>query len=667
MTCTACFVELGSFAQIDPDDACGAGVPSLTVETICTPNNYTLPGTFTDFGTPSCGAGNRDDGWYQFTATGNSTGIQLTGNRTKAVSVYTDPCGGTLLACDRRDLSDAATVAVETTPGTTYYIQVHRKSGSHTADMTGTICVYSLIEPGDIGVENLTAWFRANDLASGDATSWATTFPVGVTQLTVTDPASPYSQTETAPTNGIFNYNNVVSFEGNAAATEKYLSDETSNDLLLNNAAGDTGTYFIVFASRAGTVNNQSVNYYLNGATAVNCIGMGELTAGTTLTTNGTRTFSFSERPFILPYTGNNSTATSMDAFFNDAEILTTASSSISGSTGFSFGARYNVTYSDYFDGYIAEVIYYNKDLIAGDYDKVNTYLALKYGVTLDNSGGGTAGDYVNTDDVIIWDASDNSGYHNDVIGIGNDVAEGLTQKQSHQYDDSTRVYLGTLVSNNADNTSSFTNNLSYLMMGHDNGKICATAASNADIPIAAGLFSRLEREWKVTATNFPDSFNWDVELNSCAVPVAVTPSHLRLLVDDDGDFTDATVYDATGGLSFSYSGGVITVSGISNTHIADNSTAYITIGSTDFGTPLPINLTNFTADLIGDRVEASWITESEVNNDYFLLHRSQDLENWEEIARIDGARITVDMSGLANGMYYITAGIESQKILLLR
>lgn len=52
----------------------------------------------------------------------------------------------------------------------------------------------------------------------------------------------------------------------------------------------------------------------------------------------------------------------------------------------------------------------------------------------------------------------------------------------------------------------------------------------------------------------------------------------------------------------------------------------------------LPIELIDFTAILKENVVHLDWQTASETNNDYFTIERSQDLQNWELIATIDGA-----------------------------
>ena len=237
-----------------------------------------------------------------------------------------------------------------------------------------------------------------------------------------------------------------------------------------------------------------------------------------------------------------------------------------------------------YLDGSIAELIGYKRLLTTTEIQKVESYLAIKYGITLGTGGGGTNGDYLSSSGTTLWDASSSSTYHNDVIAIGRDDDQGLNQKQSHTSDDTTRVYLSTLTSDNSSNGGSFSSDTQFLIVGHQGGEVNANATANAELD--AGLYSRLEREWQVTNTSFDGTFNVDITLGDAGTS-SITDSDLRLLVDTDGDFSDATAYSAGGGLTISNSGGVITISGISTTHIPSGATRYITLASAFSSTPL--------------------------------------------------------------------------------
>lgn len=133
-------------AQLDPSNGC-AGVPVLTQNATCVPNSYHMEGTtMTSSGgfEASCAAGlNRDDGWYQFVATGTDADIDLTGNRNHCLSVWTACGGGTELGCDYAAAGNTATVSLTgLTPGTTYYIFVERRQSNNNSDMDGDICIH---------------------------------------------------------------------------------------------------------------------------------------------------------------------------------------------------------------------------------------------------------------------------------------------------------------------------------------------------------------------------------------------------------------------------------------------------------------------------------------------------------------------------------------------
>jgi len=55
----------------------------------------------------------------------------------------------------------------------------------------------------------------------------------------------------------------------------------------------------------------------------------------------------------------------------------------------------------------------------------------------------------------------------------------------------------------------------------------------------------------------------------------------------------------------------------------------------------LPVELTNWKAELIDSYVELSWLTQSERDNDYFAIQRSSDLNFWETIGFQNGAGTT--------------------------
>jgi len=283
--------------------------------------------------------------------------------------------------------------------------------------------------------------------------------------------------------------------------------------------------------------------------------------------------------------------------------------------------------------GDVSEYVMFADALSAADRLKVESYLALKYGKTLGVNG--TSLDYTSTNGTTIWDQSNGAAYNWDVIGIGRDDIEDLNQKQSHTSDDTTRIYINTLQTLNSANAGTFSSDDSYIVLAHNRANVCHTPAIAAEVP--AGILYRLEREWKVTNTNMSDSYSMDITLNTCANLTSVNVADLRLLVDADGDFTNATIYAAGGGLSFSYNNPVVTISGISTAHVAANITRYITLASVNSATPLPVNLISFTGNCKNNTVELNWTTSSEINNNYFTIEKSEDGTSFSLASTVDG------------------------------
>lgn len=132
---------------------------------------------------------------------------------------------------------------------------------------------------------------------------------------------------------------------------------------------------------------------------------------------------------------------------------------------------------------------------------------------------------------------------------------------------------------------------------------------------------------WLLNVTNGTPSVNvtlsWDT--NSCGV---TNLSELLVARWDNSMWKDHGNGGTTGGTT---TGTVITSAPVS-------SFSPFTIASTTNANPLPIKLLSFNAKLIKGNVWIDWKTETEINNDYFTIERSSDLNSWESIKEIRGA-----------------------------
>ncbi|MCB0767341.1 MAG: T9SS type A sorting domain-containing protein [Flavobacteriales bacterium] len=259
-------------------------------------------------------------------------------------------------------------------------------------------------------------------------------------------------------------------------------------------------------------------------------------------------------------------------------------------------------------NGQIAEVIMYNGRLNSAQRIIVNNYLAAKYGRTL------SSGDLYTQDD------PGNGNYDYDVAGIGriNSTNMQAASQGSGAVQMSKAGYSGL-----GDNE--------FLFWGHDNAPF--SALGSTDFP--SGLQGRLHRVWRVSEVNTSGGStnvgNVDITFDLAGLG-SVTASHLRLLVDTDGDgvFADETPIS-----------GATFVSGttyqFSNVNALVNGYRF-TLGTTNItSTPLPVELVRFVGESpLPGTVDLRWTTASERDNDHFTVQRSQDNSTWSDIARVD-------------------------------
>ncbi|OJV52849.1 MAG: hypothetical protein BGO31_03595 [Bacteroidetes bacterium 43-16] len=164
---------------------------------------------------------------------------------------------------------------------------------------------------------------------------------------------------------------------------------------------------------------------------------------------------------------------------------------------------------SEYYQGNMAENIVYSVNHAVGSPErrKIDSYLGLKYGITL-LGGGINSGTYQYTSSTgkVIWNGAGGSTYHFNVAGIGRDDNSALTQKQSKSMNtvpnNQVTMGLGSIAANNVSNTNTFANDNSFLVWGDNNSQNSLATASvsfahNGDAA-ASNLNKRMTRIWRV-------------------------------------------------------------------------------------------------------------------------------------------------------------------------
>ncbi|MBL4606032.1 MAG: T9SS type A sorting domain-containing protein, partial [Flavobacteriaceae bacterium] len=198
----------------------------------------------------------------------------------------------------------------------------------------------------------------------------------------------------------------------------------------------------------------------------------------------------------------------------------------------------------NFFNGQIAEVMVFNTAPSSARQQQIQSYLAIKYGITLDNTDNDATiaeGDYVLEDlSTIVWDESANSTYHNDVAGIGRDDAMFLHQKQSRAINTATSavtIGLGAVAPNNASNSNTITTDESFLMWGHNGVTLNNTNTSGVTLLCETEL--QLDREWKIVETGTVGRV--EVTAVQATIDAALTTPSSEIIVlkiADDADFT---------------------------------------------------------------------------------------------------------------------------------
>ena len=260
-------------------------------------------------------------------------------------------------------------------------------------------------------------------------------------------------------------------------------------------------------------------------------------------------------------------------------------------------------------NGDLAEVIIYNTPLNSAQRIIVNNYLAAKYNCTL------TASDLYDEDNAT------NGNYDHDVAGIGRVDASNL--QNDSKGSGIVRILNPTGLNNNE-----------YYIWGHDNGPL-GSYTTTPDVPLAQGVQARLLRVWRGSETGTITDFDVRFDLTGLG---PITASELRLLIDTDNDgiFADETV--AGGGIisgATLVSGSIYEFSNV--TGMNDN--IRFTVGTTSVAsTPLPIELLEFNAINIINKVQIDWKTASEKNTESFHIERSKDGISFETLSIVNAS-----------------------------
>jgi hypothetical protein len=563
------------------------------------------------------------------------------------------------------EFTDATTVLSQTIPVpntqttlTAYrYTFTNNSSSSHIFRLTNPgntntcgviiddIAIVRASSPGGIGTSNLTFWFNSSDIGIADSSSLFGWVPRGSLLFSLIAPCSSPPVYRTGLVSNTYktaNYNPYVSFNG----SNQYLFFSGSRMNLMDaSTAGAGGSFFGVhegggasqtYFSQQGT-NNSRVQASTTGVT---------FAQSTTAGTNNLTSYTSSARVNILSDVGKSNGIT-----IRDKNGLTLSASNASADVDYlSIGARRQVagTYGQYYNGGVSEIIAFDILLTNAQAQRVRSYLATKYGVTLTDNSTTAAVDERNymasNGTTNYWTFAGNTAYHNNLTIIGRDDNTNLKQVKSISTDADAANATGSSMLI-VDNNAAFTSDVSYLCTGHDGTSTAVRELS--DIP--ATIQVRMKRIWKFqrTGTGIANTVKVSFDMTGFT---PLTGSDLRLLVSTSSTFASSSIIAGTYSAPY-FTANLPTTGGV-----------YFTIGSVNTtSTPLPIGLLSFTAAAKEKQVEIKWCTVSEKNNDYFTIERSASGVGFTELIRIAGAGTysgilnysTIDHNPFSGKSYY--------------
>ena len=174
---------------------------------------------------------------------------------------------------------------------------------------------------------------------------------------------------------------------------------------------------------------------------------------------------------------------------------------------------------------------------------KINSYLAIKYGITLSNPA------YVNSTGTAVWNST--TGYNNNIFGIGRDNASRLNQVQSYsQGDPGFIMYKGTLNTLN-DNGSTQLTDLSYVMLGSNNvkGNTSYTPDAALNIPSGNKINYRCNTVYKAQVTTGGVTGSQTVNFKVYNTSV-LNPKYVMVSSDPSFPAASSRIYPVTNGIA---------------------------------------------------------------------------------------------------------------------
>jgi len=436
---------------------------------------------------------------------------------------------------------------------------------------------YNTITTGPGGItDNLETWLRADKIdgvgAISDDTNVNKWEDIGKgNDASVIDAASPTlirrPKYKNNSTNNI-NFNPVVYFDNNPATEGNLDYTGLSNRSELNSTGGFSSyeQFVVVMNDNPAVVNSNSgsidvfcaqstttqpydkdgtgfgfgglfsvrfdneVISYCHGSTSTNGTAEPVASRGYGINQNGT---GINHSTIGILSSRNNVTANGNELYLNATRIDNeeVGLPQFANFTNRRYWLGRSQVFNGSFGGRIAEVITYTtrKNDIS-ERRRIESYLALKYGITLGVNG--TTMNYEDSNGAIVWNSTTNAGYNYDVAGIFRDDASQHSQKQSKSINTNDDITIGLtdIAATNTANINTFDTDKKFLVWGNNHATLAAQPAVtvNMSTGITPALTSNVEfvsvgRTWKVVETggNVPTT---KVSIPTAMLSATLTP-----------------------------------------------------------------------------------------------------------------------------------------------
>jgi len=189
------------------------------------------------------------------------------------------------------------------------------------------------------------------------------------------------------------------------------------------------------------------------------------------------------------------------------------------------------------FNGFFAEALLFDKHLKGNELIKWQTYLAIKYGIKLQEIN------YMNSNDTIIWEYTPD--FNSAIAGIGRDSVYSLNQKQSRSMSEEDLVTLGAgaIDTSNVANPFAFDNFQSIVWAHNGLGAELEYDPTNTKTENTDYMYySKLQRKWLLRTTGTGTSaIRTQLQFDGTALHVA-PGDEFYLIIDRSAtrDFTPA-------------------------------------------------------------------------------------------------------------------------------